>query len=101
MTATLQTTLVRLLNQTIEQCADPDPNNELMLTQQEWRELRERALTMYEREADRVLQPYGCTLLGNGEIIRRDINDQSVLEWDEDDVKERLGMIDVSEVLPG
>lgn len=100
MPSTLQTTLVRLLGQTIEQCADPDPNNELTLTQEDWRKLRQRSLAFYEREADKVLAPYGCVILGDGEIIRRDIADGSVLEWDEEDVKERLSMIDVSEVLP-
>lgn len=98
--ATLQTTLVRLLGQTIEQCADPDPNNDLMLTQEEWRKLRERALAVYERQADAILAPYGCVILGDGEIIRRDVDDESVQEWDEEDVREKLSMIDVSEVLP-
>jgi hypothetical protein len=99
MTATLQTTLVRLLNQTIEQCVDPDPNDELELTKKGHADLYQRALTVYERAADKILAPYGCILLGNGEIIRRDI-DEDVAEWDDEAVREALSMIDVSEALP-
>ena len=100
MTSTLQTTLVQLLGQTIGQCVDPDPNNDLDLDEEEHDALYQRALTVYEREADKVLAPYGCIILGNGEIVRRDIDDKDVAEWDEEDVKEKLSMIDVSEVLP-
>lgn len=99
MTSTLRTTLVQLFGETIEQCVDPDPNNDLGLSEEEHADLYARALAVYQREADRILAPYGCFLIGNGEIIVADINDEDVLEWDED-VKESLGMIDVSEVLP-
>ncbi|HEX9229836.1 MAG TPA: hypothetical protein VF885_24830 [Arthrobacter sp.] len=99
MTSTLQTTLVQLLGQTIEQCVDPDPNNDLELSEEEHADLYQRALVLYEREADKILDPYGCTLLGNGEIIRRDVM-EDVPIFDAEDIKEKLGMIDVSEVLP-
>ena len=100
MTSTLQTTLVQLLGQTIGQCVDPDPNNDLDLDEAQHDTLYQRALTVYERAADKILAPYGCIILGNGEIVRRDIDDKDVAEWDEEDVKEKLSMIDVSEVLP-
>lgn len=100
MTSTLQTTLVQLLNATFEQCADPDPNNDLELSEAEHAALYDDAADVYQKRADAILAPYGCFLLASGEIIRRDIH-EDVREWDEEAVKEELGMIDVSEVLPG
>jgi hypothetical protein len=99
MTSTLQTTLVRLMNATIEQCVCPDPNNELELSDEGHADLHHAAAAVYEREADRILAPYGCFLLADGQIIRRDIH-EDVLEWDEETIREALAMIDVSEVLP-
>lgn len=99
MTSQLMTTLVQVLNQTIEQCVDPDPNNDLELTEEEHADLYQRALTLYVREADKILDPYGCTLQYNGEIIRRDVM-EDVWIFDIEDIKEKLGMIDASEVLP-
>jgi len=99
MTSELQTTLVQLLNQTIEQCADPDPNNDLELSEEEHADLYQRAQVLYVEEADKILDPYGCVLLGNGEIIRRDVM-EDVWIFDIEDIREKLSMIDVSEVLP-
>jgi hypothetical protein len=99
VTSTLQTTLVQLLGQTIGQCVDPDPNNDLDLGEEEHDDLYAKALVVYVREADKILAPYGCELLGNGEIIRKDVM-EDVWVFDAEDVIERLSMVDVSEVLP-
>lgn len=100
MTSGPMTTLVRVLGQTIEQCVDPDPNNDLGLSEEEHADLYRDALAVYQREADKILDPYGCVLLGDGEIIRRDTM-EDVWIFDIEDIREKLSMIDVSEVLPG
>lgn len=95
MTSTLQTTTVRLLGATIDQLADPDPNEWSEVTDEE----RAAVKAEWERQADKVLAPYGCTMLGDGEIILLDINDDSVLEWDAEAVIEGLSELNPFEML--
>lgn len=99
MTATLQTTIVQLLHDSIEHCSDLDQNLELDLTDEQRADLNNRSLRAFEQRADAILAPYGCTMLGNGDIIRVDIEDKNVAEWDEEAVREELSMIDTSDVL--
>lgn len=91
MTSTLQTTWTQIFHETWEE-AFYDNSGTLTEDQQE-------AVNDYARaKVDRILAPYGCFITGNGEIIRSDIEDDSVLEWDEDEIKDALGMIDCTTV---
>lgn len=98
MTSTLQTTVVQLLNRTIEQVTALDPNGELDLTDTERANMNQDAIWRYTLKAAAVLAPYGCFMLGNGDIIRAAI-DEDVIDWDEETIREGLSMIDISEVL--
>lgn len=99
MTAALQTTITRLLGQMLEHCYDPDPRQDLDLADYQRTRMLAAAAKAYEAAADEILAPYGCTLLANGEIIRTDTTDDSVLDWDEEAVREELAVIDVSDVV--
>lgn len=99
MTAKLQTSIVRLINATIEQASQLDPNEDLELTHTQRQTMDEAAASAFEAEADKILAPYGCTMLGNGDIICTDVENDGVLEWDEEAVREEIAGIDVSEVL--
>lgn len=98
LTSTLQTTIVQLINATIDQASSIDTNGELDLTDGQRDEMNEAAASAFEAKADTILAPYGCTMLGNGDIIRIDIDDATVLEWVEEDVREAIANIEVYEV---
>lgn len=98
MTSALRTTVTRLMGADIEHLFELDTNNELNLSDTDRAELTRKAAGDYQAAADAILAPYGCVLLSDGGIFVKDINDEDVLGWDEEAVREALGMIDISAV---
>lgn len=99
MTATLQTTYTHLVGSSFEESYDPDLRQELDLSNEARAEMLAAAKASFTSQADVILAPYGCQMNGNGEIIRTNIDDEDVVAWDDEAVREELAQIDVSEVL--
>ena len=97
MTSTLQSTIVQVLGCQLPDAANIDGREEFNLTDAQRKELVEECVAVFVAASDEILKPYGCTMLGNGDIILIDIDDNTVTEWDQEGVREQLSMIDVTE----
>ena len=68
-TRTLYTTWVRLTGETLDAAIEPDPHNQLDLTDKDSEDVRQAMLERLTSEVEQLLEPYDAWLLGNGDII--------------------------------
>lgn len=103
MAQTLVTTWTRLFGETFEQGYNPDPNNELELTDKEREKFLLKCRNYLETQVDIVLQSYdpSATILANGEIIA-DLNGVlgGLTDDDWEDIEEEISYISFDNFLP-
>ena len=68
-TRTLFTTWTRLTGETLDAAIEPDPHNQLDLTDKDREAVRQDMLARLTSEVERLLEPYEAWLLGNGDIV--------------------------------
>ena len=68
-TRTLFTTWTRLTGETLDAAIEPDPHNQLDLTDKDREAVRQDMLARLTVEVERLLEPYGAWLLDNGDIV--------------------------------
>ena len=68
-TRTLFTTWTRLTGETLDAAIEPDPHNQLDLTDKDREAVRQDMLARLTVVVDRLLEPYEAWLLGNGDIV--------------------------------
>ena len=68
-TRTLFTTWTRLTGETLDAAIEPDPHNQLDLTDKDREAVRQNMLARLTVVVERLLEPYEAWLLGNGDIV--------------------------------
>ena len=93
-TRTLFTTWVRLTGETLDAAIEPDPHNQLDLTDKDREAVRQYMLARLTVEVERLLEPYEAWLLGNGDIVGPVESRDEFMENIED-IREQIRMMGV------
>ena len=94
-TRTLYTTWVRLTGETLDAAIEPDPHNQLDLTDKDSENVRQAMLERLTVEVEQLLEPYDAWLLGNGDIIGP-VESRAEFMEDIEDIREQVRMIGVN-----
>ena len=93
-TRTLFTTWTRLTGETLDAAIEPDPHNQLDLTDKDREAVRQDMLARLTVEVERLLEPYGAWLLDNGDIVGPVESRDEFMENIED-IREQIRMMGV------
>lgn len=93
-TRTLYTTWVRLTGEALDAAIEPDPHNQLDLTDKDREDIRQDTLAHLTIDVERLLEPYKAWLLGNGDIVGPVESRDGFMENIED-IREQIRMIGV------
>ena len=94
-TRTLFTTWTRLTGETLDAAIEPDPHNQLDLTDKDSEDVRQAMLERLTVEVEQLLEPYEAWLLGNGDIIGP-VESRGEFMEDIEDICEQIRMIGVN-----
>ena len=93
-TRTLFTTWTRLTGETLDAAIEPDPHNQLDLTDKDREAVRQDMLARLTVEVERLLEPYGTWLLDSGDIVGPVESRDEFMENIED-IREQIRMMGV------